>query len=212
MQLVTIKQTAGTQTTNIPAFGQPIFATTTSTALGTGRGATLGGTTGNFGTGYGTTGAGGGIGGTRTTGTLGAGTLGAGTSQLGYGGGGIGGGGLGYGGGGATGIGGVGAAGLSYGIPVGFSTVGAPRFGSYITTLAFRPPQAVVGRVQNDVQQVVSNSTFLSSRNIQLAMDGNTVIIRGEVGDERERRLAEGMVRLTPGVRQLRNELVIRPQ
>jgi osmotically-inducible protein OsmY len=35
------------------------------------------------------------------------------------------------------------------------------------------------------------------------------VILRGRVADDDERRLAEGMVRMEPGVREVRNELII---
>jgi osmotically-inducible protein OsmY len=38
-------------------------------------------------------------------------------------------------------------------------------------------------------------------------MDGSTVVLRGSVRDDHERRLAEALVRLTPGVRAVRNEL-----
>jgi osmotically-inducible protein OsmY len=37
----------------------------------------------------------------------------------------------------------------------------------------------------------------------------NVVVLRGTVRDASEARLAEGMIRLTPGVRQVQNELRI---
>jgi osmotically-inducible protein OsmY len=41
-------------------------------------------------------------------------------------------------------------------------------------------------------------------------MDGNTTVLRGIVEDDTERRTVEGIARLTPGVRDLRNELQVR--
>jgi osmotically-inducible protein OsmY len=40
-------------------------------------------------------------------------------------------------------------------------------------------------------------------------VDGQTVILKGKVPSEDERRLAEGLIRLTPGVRAVRNELIV---
>jgi len=62
--------------------------------------------------------------------------------------------------------------------------------------------------VRADLQQIIGVSSRLPSRgNIQVVMDGPTVVLRGKVQDDHERRLAEAMVRLSPGVRQVRNEL-----
>lgn len=200
MQLVTIKTTgAGATTSTITAFGQPMYANATGTtgATGAGIGTGLTGNTGNFGVAsYGAGATGGGA-----VGTLGGG--------LGAAGGGFGGaGGL----GGAAGLGGGTAASLSYGSPIFFSTFGSSRASTYITTLGFTPPKIAPGRLQSDLQQVAARSEFMTSRNIQLAHEDGTVVLRGQVADERERRLAEGIVRLTPGVRSLRNELVVQAQ
>jgi len=40
---------------------------------------------------------------------------------------------------------------------------------------------------------------------------GEVIVLRGRVADEDERRLVEGMVRLEPGVHEVRNELEIGP-
>jgi osmotically-inducible protein OsmY len=65
-------------------------------------------------------------------------------------------------------------------------------------------------RIQGDLQAIVARSESLPSRrNIQVLTDGATVVLRGQVANDRERRLAEGMLRLSPGVRELRNELAI---
>lgn len=92
-----------------------------------------------------------------------------------------------------------------------FNTVGMRRAPSYTTTLAFAPPvvapisalQVQLGTVFQGTSQLTPNS------NIQVAVDGATVVLRGSVANENERRLAEGMARLEPGVRNVRNELTI---
>ena len=42
---------------------------------------------------------------------------------------------------------------------------------------------------------------------VQVVIDGPWVVLRGSVANDREARVVEGMVRLTPGVRGIRNEL-----
>ena len=44
---------------------------------------------------------------------------------------------------------------------------------------------------------------------VRVEVVGTTVILRGRVADEDERRLVEGMVRLEPGVQVVQNELTI---
>ena len=63
-----------------------------------------------------------------------------------------------------------------------------------------------------DFQQAVAVSTDLSKPNnrVQLVLDGNVVVLRGVVQDDRERALAETLASLTPGVRSVRNELAVR--
>jgi osmotically-inducible protein OsmY len=56
---------------------------------------------------------------------------------------------------------------------------------------------------------LVSSSYLKKIRNLDLSVDSGAVTLRGEVGTARERRLVEGMVRLTPGVREVRNELTV---
>jgi osmotically-inducible protein OsmY len=62
--------------------------------------------------------------------------------------------------------------------------------------------------VQTDLQSIIDRSSRLPSRSrIAVSYDGSVVVLRGEVRDEKERRLAEGILRLSPGVREIRNEL-----
>jgi osmotically-inducible protein OsmY len=91
----------------------------------------------------------------------------------------------------------------------GASSVGMRRAPGYLTELAFdMPARPTIAAVRSDLQSVIDRSSRLPSRgNIQVLSEGDTIVLRGQVGSERERRLAEGLLRLSPGVRQIRNEL-----
>jgi BON domain len=91
------------------------------------------------------------------------------------------------------------------------TSVGVRRAPAYTTTLAFTYQPEPPSRVQADLQQAFARSQRLANRNnIRVDMDGPTIVLRGTVADDHERRLAEAMARLTPGVRDLRNELNVR--
>ena len=61
-----------------------------------------------------------------------------------------------------------------------------------------------------DARLVIDRSSALPSRaNIQMGMDGEAIVLTGLVADDRERQMAEALLRLTPGVRDVRNELEI---
>jgi hypothetical protein len=80
----------------------------------------------------------------------------------------------------------------------------------YSAALNFSPNTTASSGLQANLQRMVSQSAALqSSRAIQVALDGSTVVLRGWAADDHDRRLAEGMVRLTPGVRDVRNELQV---
>src|SRR6516225_2261145 len=73
------------------------------------------------------------------------------------------------------------------------------------------PPRPEVSRTQLEVQGVLARSSALPSKgNIRVAVEGATVVLRGTVADNRERLLSEAMIRLTPGVADVRNELRVR--
>jgi hypothetical protein len=94
----------------------------------------------------------------------------------------------------------------------GLSTVGQVRSPAYMTVLGFTPPRPAPAQLQSTAAQVLARSSSLpSAGNIQVGTEGETVVLRGSVADDRERRLAENLLRLTPGIRQIRNELVVRP-
>jgi hypothetical protein len=72
-------------------------------------------------------------------------------------------------------------------------------------------PTAVFVPIRSEqVQGMISNAPRLPSREtikVNVSNDG-AVVLRGTVGGERERRLAEAMARTAPGVGEVRNELV----
>jgi osmotically-inducible protein OsmY len=85
------------------------------------------------------------------------------------------------------------------------------RAPAYTTTLGFAIRPASAERIRTDVQQLFSRSERLPSGSaIQVETDGPVLVLRGTVTDDHERRLAESIARLTPGVRELRNELTVR--
>jgi hypothetical protein len=103
-----------------------------------------------------------------------------------------------------------GTAGVSTGRAMGASSIGVRRAPAYVTVLGdtVPPVRADMLRVRADLQDVVARSSRLPSRgNIRVLTDGSTVVLRGNVTNDHERRLAEALVRLTPGVRAVRNEL-----
>jgi hypothetical protein len=115
---------------------------------------------------------------------------------------------------GATGFGGSGGfAGLGSAGGYGSGAYGAgvrvaPKFSAAVS---FSPPRtAATSGLQVNLQRMVSQSAALqASRDIQVGLDGSTVVLRGRATDEHDRRLAEAMVRLSPGVRDVRNELQV---
>jgi osmotically-inducible protein OsmY len=91
----------------------------------------------------------------------------------------------------------------------GFSTVGTRRAPVYITSVGFRPgPQMTTAEMQADIRQALDRSPSLTNgQGIQVAVNGPTVVLRGTVASQRERRVAELVAGMTRGVREVRNEL-----
>jgi osmotically-inducible protein OsmY len=59
-----------------------------------------------------------------------------------------------------------------------------------------------------DVQAMLARSSMVSSAaSVKVEVSGNLIVLRGRVADADEKRLVEGMVRLSPGVRDVKNEL-----
>src|SRR5262249_52506267 len=112
--------------------------------------------------------------------------------------------------GGTTGLGGVGA-GLGgiggYGSNQSAQVVPLTRQITYTAAVRFPTPQIIPARMQTDLQAMIGRSTIANPRGVQVLHDGQAVVLRGTAKDEDEARLIEGMVRLTPGVYEVRNEL-----
>jgi hypothetical protein len=95
-----------------------------------------------------------------------------------------------------------------YGAPLGLR-----RLPAYAVTLRIKdmPPPQTPLEVRADLQNMLAQSGQLDSRDaVRVLMDGQGVVLQGEVADEDERRLVENMVLLTPGVKTIRNELAAR--
>jgi hypothetical protein len=113
-------------------------------------------------------------------------------------------------GGGRGGFGGATAAG---GISVNLTDPGgqiAPlaRQIAYPAVARFDVPVAVPNAVQVELRGMIDRSTAIANpAGVQVVADGGMVVLRGAVRDQDEARTVEGMVRLTPGVRSIRNEL-----
>src|SRR5262245_19515023 len=90
----------------------------------------------------------------------------------------------------------------------GFTTIGTRKNPQYSTTLAYDVPLIKPVLNRGELQRVVTLSPRLTAGNgIAVSVEGDTVVLRGEVGSDRERRVAEGIIRMTPGVRNVSNEL-----
>jgi hypothetical protein len=91
--------------------------------------------------------------------------------------------------------------------------IGVRRLPAYATTLRIKdmpPPESPV-QVREDLRNMLAQSGQLDSRDaVRVLMDGPAVVLQGVVADDDERRLVENMVRLTPGVNAIRNELAAR--
>lgn len=99
----------------------------------------------------------------------------------------------------------------SYAPVPGYGTAtGGRRAPQYAAVIAFDHPTTPPSRLQTDLQAILDRSSSLSpNRSIQVLVDGPVVVLRGTVASEHDRRLAENMLRLTPGVHEIRNELQI---
>jgi hypothetical protein len=88
---------------------------------------------------------------------------------------------------------------------------GYGRRPAYITQIAFPVRHFSSGQVQAELRNIIARSSALSQPDdIQVNMDGQAVVLKGEVTDNRERRLVESMMRLTPGVHEVRNQLKVK--
>ncbi len=74
--------------------------------------------------------------------------------------------------------------------------------------LKFPVRQVNVPQLQTDLQGIVNRSSAIKNPSaVTVQMDGRVAVLRGQVTNDDERRLVEGMIRLTPGVQGVVNEL-----
>lgn len=84
----------------------------------------------------------------------------------------------------------------------------------YATRIAFDYPAVSTAQVQQTLQEhfaqhYAASPSLPSAGNIQIVADAGVVVLKGEVRSAEEKKLAEALVRIEPGVRQVRNELEI---
>jgi BON domain len=80
---------------------------------------------------------------------------------------------------------------------------------SFATEVKFAAPPIKPTQMQLDLQGLVSRTSALKKpSDVRVEVVGNMVILRGRVADDDERRTVEGMMRLEPGVHEVRNELI----
>jgi hypothetical protein len=80
---------------------------------------------------------------------------------------------------------------------------------AYMVTLAFPVSAPSSSQLQSEAQKVIDQSTSLTKKDtIKTKMDGQTLVMEGQVGSDREKRLAENLVRLS-GIRSIQNNLQI---
>jgi hypothetical protein len=83
----------------------------------------------------------------------------------------------------------------------------------YQASVRIAAPAIAPTALTTDLRGALDRSSFLTNaRGIQITMDAGQVVLRGSVKDEDEAKTAEGIVRLTPGVRDVKNELKYPPQ
>lgn len=197
--------TTGGRTSSGSSFGGGATGGRTSTTGLGGASTGFGGTTSGLG---GTTGFGGAGGRTGFGGTTGFG------GATGFGGTGFGGARTGLGGVGNLGVGGLGRTGLGgmggFGTTNTAQVVPLSRPINYTATLRLpqAAPAAAASRMQTEVRAVLDRSTVIANpAGVQVTTEGPVVVLRGTARDEDEARLIANMIRLTPGVRDVRNEL-----
>jgi len=86
------------------------------------------------------------------------------------------------------------------------------RGARYTMGLGFESPVGVTTnpRLSDELQRQFTNSTrFGTGNNIKVAVENNVVVLRGKVTDDHERDLAEMLVRLSPGVYNVQNDLQV---
>ena len=113
--------------------------------------------------------------------------------------------------GGAGGFGAGGTANVSSGMSLPGPQSTSRRMPTYFSTVRFRYAAPTPEQRRTDLQGILARTSSLAgTAGIQVTMDGPTVVLRGKVADDDERRLAENVLRLSPGVHEVRNELEVK--
>jgi hypothetical protein len=106
-------------------------------------------------------------------------------------------------------LGATGASGQMGGYPLG-SAAPLSKAPAYSIVIGFPTKAPAPGQLQSNLGGILARSTSLGAdRRIAVSTDGAAVVLRGTVGSDHDRRLAEAMARLTPGIHDVRNELQI---
>lgn len=102
----------------------------------------------------------------------------------------------------------TGGAGGTFATDPGGQIVKLPRQIAYTAQLRFTPPTTPAPRLQADLRGLIDRAGLtVPAGSVQVMVDGNAVVLRGTVRDSDEARLVEGVVRLTPGVGRITNEI-----
>ncbi len=81
---------------------------------------------------------------------------------------------------------------------------------AYTVAVTFPYEPATASQLRNEAQNVLARSNALTMKDsIKVKLDGQTLVLEGQVRSDQERRLVENMVRLTPGARSIQNNLQI---
>ncbi len=80
---------------------------------------------------------------------------------------------------------------------------------NYSAQMRFPTPPVAAGRMRTELRLVIDGTSQIANpKGVQIVTDdANNVTLRGTVKDDDEARLVEGLVRLTPGVGAIKNEL-----
>ncbi len=103
------------------------------------------------------------------------------------------------------GLGGLGSTNLQSGVVIPHQT---PNTYTMVAAFPNRPIPAPA--LQQQVQSLLARTTAVSNPGtVEAIVSGEIVILRGTVADEEEARRLANMISLTPGVRQVRNEITV---
>jgi osmotically-inducible protein OsmY len=114
--------------------------------------------------------------------------------------------------GGSGTLGGLGGAGASSTVMYGYNTIGMGRTPYYTATLGDSLPVVTHPnpQLQASVTDLLQRTTSVTlSTPIKVRVEGQTVFLDGNVATPRDKRIIEGMIRLTPGVRDVVNNLEV---